>query len=128
MGFNIKLTIIIFIIAIVIDLLWLGIFANKFYKSELKDLYTKKVNLMSAILVYLIMALGITFFVIGHPLVNDYKTAFYVGAFFGFTMYAIFDLTNLAVIKNYPLKLTVIDIIWGTLLCGFLGIAGRYFN
>ncbi|HJO15164.1 MAG TPA: DUF2177 family protein [Candidatus Pacearchaeota archaeon] len=68
MTFNIKLALIIFAFAIVVDLLWLGVFASNFYKNELGSLYTKKVNFVSAIFVYLIMSMGIAFFVVGHLL------------------------------------------------------------
>ena len=122
-----KLALIVFLFAIVIDLLWLGVFANNFYKTELGDLYTKKVNLVSAVLVYLIISIGIAFFVVGHPSVDSLKTAFYVGAFFGFTLYTVYDLTNLAVLRNYSMKLVVVDILWGSLLGGVLGVVGKYF-
>jgi uncharacterized membrane protein len=127
MTFSIKLALIIFAFAIVADLLWLGVFANNFYKNELGSLYTKKVNFVSAIFVYLIMSIGIAFFVVGHPSADNLKTGFYVGAFFGFTLYAVYDLTNLAVLKNYSIKMVVVDIVWGSLLGGLLGVVGKYF-
>ncbi len=44
--------------------------------------------------------------------------AFLNGALLGLLMYAFYDFTNLATLKDYPWSLTIIDIIWGTLLVG----------
>jgi uncharacterized membrane protein len=37
---------------------------------------------------------------------------------FGFLAYATYDLTNLATIRDWPVIVTVADLIWGTVLCG----------
>jgi uncharacterized membrane protein len=37
-------------------------------------------------------------------------------ALFGLITYATYDLTNLATLKDWPLLVTVIDMIWGTVL------------
>ena len=39
-----------------------------------------------------------------------------MGALFGFVAYATYDLTNLATMKDFPLKIVLIDLLWGTLL------------
>ncbi len=44
--------------------------------------------------------------------------AAFVGAFFGFITYATYDMTNLATLRDWPVFITVVDIIWGTVLCG----------
>jgi uncharacterized membrane protein len=41
---------------------------------------------------------------------------FLLGAFFGLVSYATYDLTNLATVKDWPVAITVIDLIWGTVL------------
>jgi uncharacterized membrane protein len=46
-------------------------------------------------------------------------------ALFGFFTYATYDLTNLATLKNWPVELSVIDVIWGTLISFASGIAGK---
>ena len=48
-----------------------------------------------------------------------------MGALFGFFAYATYDLTNLAVIKNWSLSLTVLDMVWGTVLSGLATAAGK---
>jgi uncharacterized membrane protein len=42
--------------------------------------------------------------------------------FFGLVTYATYDLTNLATLKDWPLIITIIDLIWGTVLCGLVSL------
>ena len=39
------------------------------------------------------------------------------GAAVGAAVYAFYDLTNYATLKNYTFEMTVVDILWGTALC-----------
>ena len=47
-----------------------------------------------------------------------------LGALFGFFAYATYDLTNLATIRDWPLIVTVVDLVWGTTLSAFTALAG----
>jgi uncharacterized membrane protein len=47
---------------------------------------------------------------------GDWKVALGLGALLGFVAYATYDLTNLATLKQWPVKIVIIDLIWGTLL------------
>jgi len=38
------------------------------------------------------------------------------GALFGFITYATYDLTNLATLKDWSIMITLVDLIWGTVL------------
>jgi uncharacterized membrane protein len=38
------------------------------------------------------------------------------GALFGLVCYATYDLTNLAVAKDWPLLVTIVDLAWGAVL------------
>jgi uncharacterized membrane protein len=40
----------------------------------------------------------------------------YYAALFGLITYATYDLTNLATVKNWPVLITVVDLVWGTVL------------
>lgn len=40
-----------------------------------------------------------------------------LGGLFGFFTYTTYDLTNLATLEDWPLKVVVIDIAWGVVLC-----------
>lgn len=110
---------IIFITFLVIDALWLGLVAPKMYKSEIGHLMADKVNFVPAIIFYLIYTIAILVFVV-NPAVdkNDLMHAVIYGAFLGFAMYATFDLTNQAALRDWPLKVTIIDLLWGTFVTG----------
>ena len=65
---------------------------------------------------YLVAVIGIWVFVLNR--VATTKEAFLYGALLGFVMYAFYDFTNLATLKDYPWSLTIVDMLWGTLLVG----------
>ena len=46
------------------------------------------------------------------------------GAMFGFFCYMTYDLTNYATLKVWSLKVTILDMIWGTVLTGLAAAAG----
>lgn len=102
---------------IVIDLLWLGLIAKNLYQKELGFIMSDSPNWVAAIIFYLIFIVGLIFFVINPALAKDsWKYALLVGLFFGFITYSTYDLTNLATLKDWPLKVTIIDLIWGSSL------------
>ena len=98
-----------------IDIVWLAVIAKKLYQTQLKDFMAEKVNWVAAIIFYFIFILGLTYFVIIPAAANaSIVDAVINGAMFGFVCYATYDLTNLATLKNWPLKITIIDLVWGT--------------
>ena len=102
-----------------IDLVWLGFIARNFYFDQLGNLARNPndINWVAAIIFYLVFILGILVFAV-YPAINSesLQKAIILGAFFGFVAYATFDLTNLATLKDWPVKLVVVDMIWGTVL------------
>ncbi len=111
----------------VVDGIWLSFVANKLYRSQLGSLLLDKPNLPAAILFYLVFLVGLVVFVI-NPSVssNDWKVALGLGALFGFVTYATYDLTNLATLKGYPLTITIVDLIWGTVLTATVSVAAFF--
>lgn len=99
-----------------IDMLWLGFIARGFYQSQIGHLLGP-VNWPAAIIFYLVFLVGLTFFAI-YPAAAKVSlvTALGLGAAFGFFTYATYDLTNLATLKDWPLQVVIVDIIWGTVL------------
>ena len=101
----------------IIDLIWLGVVAKKLYAKYLGYIMTDQINWIAAVLFYIIFVAGMLFFVINPALKdNSLMYALGVGALYGFLTYATYDLTNLATLKDWPLTITVIDLIWGTTL------------
>lgn len=102
-----------------LDMLWLGFFAKNFYAKNLGFLMTQQINWVAAILFYLLFTAGLVIFVITPALQKDsWMSALVLGAFFGFVAYATYDLTNLATLKNWPLMVTLVDLVWGGVLAG----------
>ena len=101
-----------------IDLLWLGVVAKNFYQNSLAHLLSPTVNWPAALLFYFMYIVGIILFAVRPGLEGGSlaKAAFW-GALFGFFTYATYDLTNLATLRHWPIKVVVVDIVWGTLLC-----------
>lgn len=107
----------------VIDGIWLSFVANKLYRSQLGSLLLDKPNLPAAIVFYLVFLVGLVVFVINPAMQsNDWKVAAGLGALFGFVTYATYDLTNLATLKGYPLTITVVDMLWGTILTASVSV------
>lgn len=97
-----------------IDMVWLTLIAKDFYAKQLGFLMTKNPNLVAAFIFYLIFIAGLIFFVITPALDKKMWThALLAGAFFGLVTYSTYDLTNLATVKDWPLIITIIDLVWG---------------
>lgn len=100
-----------------IDMTWLGIIAKKFYREQIGHLLKPEVNWIAAVTFYLLFLAGLVYFVIEPAMQRQSLTdALLRGAFFGLVTYATYDLTNLAVTKDWPLLVTIVDLIWGTIL------------
>lgn len=108
----------------IIDILWLGVVAKNFYHRQLGFILSPQVNWAAAVVFYLIYITGILFFAV-RPAVNNnsWGQAAVLGALFGFFTYATYDLTNLATIKNWPLIIVAVDILWGVCLCTLVALA-----
>jgi uncharacterized membrane protein len=117
-SFYLKLYVLTIPVFFIIDILWLGVLARGFYRRNLGFILNPDVNWAAAITFYLIYIAGIIFFAVRPALASDtLREAALLGGLFGFFTYATYDLTNMATIKGWPLKIVVIDILWGTCLC-----------
>jgi uncharacterized membrane protein len=101
------------VVLMVLDGLWLTFVMGPIFKKDLGHLM-KPVNLYVALLVWSLMVIGLMVFV--KP--DSLSEAFIYGALFGFLMYAVYDGTNYATLKDWTVKVAVIDIVWGTFVCG----------
>ena len=111
----------------IIDLLWLGVVAKGFYQKNLKYILSPNVNWTAAIIFYLIYIAGILIFAVLPAIAKDsLRHAALWGALFGFFTYATYDLTNLALLKDWPLNIVVVDILWGLVLCTVVATIGFY--
>ncbi len=124
---NLKLYLIALPVFFAIDMFWLGVIAKNFYKQQIGFLMTPNVNWAAAIIFYLVFILGLVLFVISPALAkSSLQHAIVFGALFGFITYATYDLTNLATLKDWPLTLTIVDLIWGSVLASSVSSVTYY--
>ena len=118
-----KLILISLPVFFILDMLWLGLVAKSFYAKQIGFMMKSEVNWIAAIIFYIIFLSGLTVFVISPAIEkHSWKDALSLGAFFGLITYATFDLTNLATIKNWPLTVTIVDLIWGMVLSASVSV------
>ena len=111
----------------IIDGIWLSFVANKLYRSQLGSLLLDKPNLPAAVVFYLVFLVGLVVFVINPAISSgDWKVALGLGVLFGFVTYATYDLTILATLKGYPLTITIVDLIWGTVLTASVSLVAFF--
>jgi len=119
----IKLYLIALPVFFAIDMIWLGLVAKSFYRAQIGYLMKPDVNWAAAIIFYLIFIGGLVLFVIAPAMEKgSWINAILYGAFFGLVCYATYDLTNLAVTKDWPILVTIVDMIWGTVLAASVSI------
>jgi len=119
----IKSYVVAFLIFLIIDMFWLGLVAKNIYAKYLGEFMSPKVKWVAAILFYLLFIVGLVFFVIQPALLkSSWSYALLAGMLFGLISYATYDLTNLATLNNWPITITIIDLIWGTFLGGTVSL------
>ena len=100
-----------------IDAVWLTTMSKSFYGKHLGHLMTEKPNLLVAFIFYLINIVGMIFLVINPALKDNSWNKLLLGAMiYGLCTYATYDLTNQATLKNWPMIVTMVDIVWGVVL------------
>jgi uncharacterized membrane protein len=109
-----------------VDMVWLSL-AKTFYRRQIGHLMADKINWPAALIFYFAFIAGILIFCV-LPAVEKHSLgkAVLFGALFGFFTYATYDLTNLATLKNWPLGVTVADLIWGMVLTGTVSGIGYW--
>lgn len=113
----IKIYLIALPLFLVIDMIWLAVIAKSFYARQLGFLMRPDINWLAAIIFYLLFIAGLVIFVISPALdKGSWQQALLFGALFGLITYATYDLTNLATLKDWPLMVTIVDLIWGAFI------------
>jgi len=119
----IKLCLIALPVFFIIDMLWLGLVAKKFYAKQIGFLMKTDIAWAAAIIFYLIFIVGLVVFVIQPALMNkSWLHALTLGALFGLITYSTYDLTNMATLKGWPLLVTFVDLVWGTVLSASVSV------
>lgn len=118
---------------LLVDAIWLGLIAKNFYRDQLGDLMLPSPNFAVAAIFYLFFAVAIVFLAVRPGLeAGSLWTAIGYGALLGLAAYGTYDMTNLSTLKGWPLTLSVVDMVWGTVLtavasaCGYASV--RHFG
>ncbi|WP_118133009.1 DUF2177 family protein [Oceanicella sp. SM1341] len=110
-----------------IDYVWLSRIATGLYMQEIGALMRERPNLAAAAGFYLVYVVGVVYFAVAPALAEAAAAqALLRGALFGFFAYATYDMTNYATLRDWPVKIVVIDIAWGTALTGVSALAGYW--
>jgi len=100
-----------------LDMVWLGLISKNFYKEQIGFLIKPQINWYAAITFYVLFIAGLVVFVISPAVTkHSWMYALLYGLLFGLVTYATYDLTNLAMTKDWPLLVTVVDLVWGAVL------------
>jgi uncharacterized membrane protein len=111
----------------IIDMIWLVLVAKDFYKNQIGFLMRPDINWTAAIVFYLLFIVGLVLFVIGPAMEkNSWIYALLFGALFGLITYATYDLTNLATLKDWPILVTIVDLIWGMTLAASVSVVSFF--
>jgi uncharacterized membrane protein len=111
----------------ILDFVWLTTMTQKFYRSQIGSLLLDKPNIIPALAFYIIYVIGVVVFVLSPALEkSSWQHALGYGALFGLVGFATYDLTNLSTLKQYPLKLALVDITWGVCLTAIVSVVAYW--
>lgn len=113
---------------ILIDIFWLSIVMRNFYRTQLKYIARMsegylRPDFFVMFLAYVVISVGVVCFAVmpcvGNPIAL--KT-FGWGALYGFVGYGIYELTNYAVLKDWPANIVFVDVAWGAVVNGIVTV------
>ncbi|MGN6423442.1 MAG: DUF2177 family protein [Asticcacaulis sp.] len=104
-----------------LDGVWLST-TSPIYHDAMASLLAERVNFAAAGAFYALYALGVTVLIVLPG--ASRLTTMLRGALFGLVAYATYDLTALAVIRDWPLSLSLLDMGWGMVITAVASLAG----
>jgi uncharacterized membrane protein len=113
------------IVMVALDMLWLGVIAKPLYQQGIGHLMAPKPNVAVAVAFYLLYALGVVIFAVSPQKGLSWAMTVAMGALFGLFAYATYDLSNLATLRDWPLRLSLIDMGWGTAISATSAAGGK---
>lgn len=98
----------------VLDAVWLGVVAREWLVQQMGELRRADIQWVPALGFYVLFSAALGFFAVAPALESgDWMKAALLGGFLGLVAYGTYDLTNLATLKNWPVAMSVVDMIWG---------------
>ncbi len=111
--------IVLFVVA-ALDAIWLGWLGLDFYKQEIGPLILSTPKWIPAALFYLFYPLGLVFLALHVPL-RSMTEAVMRCAVMGLVAYGVYDLSNLATLRDWSVRVCIVDMLWGTFASGLAG-------
>lgn len=105
-----------------VDAVVLSFILGPFFRARIGPLLNVvdgavRTNIPAALATWALLSAGLVVFVLPRA-GQSLPSALLFGALFGFLVYGVYDATNMAVLRGWPLSVAVVDVCWGALLCG----------
>lgn len=124
----IKAAIALSLVFLTLDFIWLSQISIGFYREQIGSHLAEEPNLAAAALFYLLYLGGILYFAVAPAIIRGtLASAAFSGALLGLLCYGTYDLTNMATISDWPLIVTFVDMVWGTVITATAAAVGYWF-
>ena len=111
-------------VVLVLDIVWLGILAGPFYRSQVGPLMLEDIRIASGLLAWALIPLGVVLFV--DQVAKGYRQVLGYGAVYGLILYGLYEFTNHAIIAAWTIPVVIVDIMWGVFICSVTALALRF--
>jgi len=113
------------VVFLALDAVWLTTMADRLYRPALGRLMLDRFELLPALAFYAVYLVGVVVFAVMPGLASRrWSTALGLGALLGLVAYATYDLTNQATLRDWPWRVTLADLCWGTFVTAVAAAAG----
>jgi uncharacterized membrane protein len=114
---------------ILLDFLWFKLYSYKnIYQQQFKSINNGNfpLRIWYGLIVWVLMAITVSWYLSIYK--SSHLNIFLYGMLLGFLIYGIYNFTNIATIKKYTLKTSLIDTLWGTILFGTVSLICSYLS
>ena len=130
---NARIFLVILLFFVIIDGFVINVLTKDIYKNELKDIAKMNDSSLSPTwwslsLVYILISFALTYYVFTSDEGSNELNIFLKGTLLGFVIFSVYNLANYSLIKEWSFTLLLVDIIWGTALCGLVAFLTFYVN
>ena len=105
-----------------VDAVWLTLMTAWLYRPLIGPLLSDSVVIGAAVVFYPLYVVGIVGLAIRPS--SSWRGALGRGALLGLVAYGTYDLTNHATLRDWPMAITLADMVWGTVLTSFAAVVG----
>lgn len=124
---------VVLVLFLIFDGLVIGLFTSSFYSRELSNIARMNNGMLEPKwfgvgVVYLILAFGVSYYVILKDEKTTEATIFLKGMLFGLVVYGIYNIANYSLLKDWTTNLIIVDVSWGAALCGAVALGAYMIN